>query len=76
MLDADELEKHMAEYYPGQQLSREDLIDEACYAAQDLRVYWSQQAPPPPTRHVEKTPGRNDPCPCGSGKKFKKCHGA
>jgi uncharacterized protein YecA (UPF0149 family) len=20
--------------------------------------------------------GRNDPCPCGSGKKFKKCHGA
>ena len=25
---------------------------------------------------VEATPGRNDPCPCGSGKKFKKCHGA
>jgi hypothetical protein len=24
----------------------------------------------------EKTPGRNDPCPCGSGKKFKKCCGA
>lgn len=23
-----------------------------------------------------KTVGRNDPCPCGSGKKFKKCHGA
>ena len=23
----------------------------------------------------EKTPGRNDPCPCGSGKKFKNCHG-
>jgi preprotein translocase subunit SecA len=22
------------------------------------------------------TVGRNDPCPCGSGKKFKKCHGA
>jgi uncharacterized protein len=21
-------------------------------------------------------PGRNDPCPCGSGKKYKKCHGA
>jgi uncharacterized protein YecA (UPF0149 family) len=20
-------------------------------------------------------PGRNDPCPCGSGKKYKKCHG-
>lgn len=24
----------------------------------------------------EKAPGRNDPCPCGSGKKFKKCCGA
>lgn len=23
---------------------------------------------------VEKTPGRNDICPCGSGKKFKHCH--
>jgi preprotein translocase subunit SecA len=24
---------------------------------------------------VEKAPGRNDPCPCGSGKKYKQCHG-
>jgi len=24
---------------------------------------------------VEKAPGRNDPCPCGSGKKYKACHG-
>jgi len=24
---------------------------------------------------VEAEPGRNDPCPCGSGKKYKKCHG-
>ncbi|MBD5560427.1 MAG: SEC-C domain-containing protein [Clostridia bacterium] len=23
--------------------------------------------------HVDKRPGRNDPCPCGSGKKYKKC---
>ena len=30
-----------------------------------------------PTRPVavEKTPGRNEPCPCGSGKKYKHCHG-
>ena len=27
------------------------------------------------TVHKEKTPGRNDPCPCGSGKKYKKCCG-
>ncbi|MFD2232689.1 YchJ family protein [Phaeospirillum tilakii] len=29
----------------------------------------------PVTRHND-LPGRNDPCPCGSGKKFKKCCGA
>ena len=31
-----------------------------------------------PQPHVkkEKKVGRNDPCPCGSGKKYKKCHGA
>ena len=27
------------------------------------------------TRIAEKTVGRNDPCPCGSGKKYKKCCG-
>jgi preprotein translocase subunit SecA len=26
--------------------------------------------------HVDKLPGRNDQCPCGSGKKFKNCHGS
>jgi uncharacterized protein YchJ len=25
---------------------------------------------------ADKTPDRNAPCPCGSGKKYKKCHGA
>jgi len=38
------------------------------------------QAPPPAVGAVASNPyagvGRNDPCPCGSGKKFKKCHGA
>jgi SEC-C motif-containing protein len=28
-----------------------------------------------PARTAPK-PGRNDPCPCGSGKKYKRCHGA
>ena len=30
---------------------------------------------PTPVR-AEKRAGRNEPCPCGSGKKFKRCHGA
>ncbi|MGE5421256.1 MAG: preprotein translocase subunit SecA [Chloroflexota bacterium] len=33
------------------------------------------QKPVEPVR-VEKKVGRNDPCPCGSGKKYKQCHGA
>lgn len=33
-----------------------------------------QMNPKPPQRTVEKV-GRNDPCPCGSGKKYKKCCG-
>jgi uncharacterized protein YecA (UPF0149 family) len=38
--------------------------------------------PPPPPEQIESVRraapkvGRNDPCPCGSGKKYKKCHGA
>ncbi len=32
-------------------------------------------AKPQPIRAAQKV-GRNDPCPCGSGKKYKKCHGA
>ena len=32
-----------------------------------------EEAKPVPVR-VKKLPGRNDPCYCGSGKKYKKCH--
>jgi len=34
------------------------------------------EAPREAARRVEEKVGRNDPCPCGSGKKYKKCHGA
>jgi preprotein translocase subunit SecA len=34
------------------------------------------QAEPPKPVKVGAKVGRNDPCPCGSGKKYKKCHGA
>ena len=30
-------------------------------------------APVEPISNVEAVPGRNDPCPCGSGKKYKRC---
>ena len=66
---------HVAQFYPKGDPTRDELLAEACWAAQDLRMYWVDHAPKPATRRVEPTPGRNDACPCGSGKKYKKCHG-
>jgi uncharacterized protein len=41
-----------------------------------LADYWAiLRAPPLPVRRAQPKVGRNDPCPCGSGKKFKQCHG-
>ena len=37
----------------------------------DLEILLNPQTP----RIVEKKVGRNEPCPCGSGKKYKKCCG-
>ena len=55
-----------------QSLSQEQMTDpnQAAAAAQDTRA---QQPRTPIIK--DKLPGRNDPCPCGSGKKFKNCHG-
>ena len=46
--------------------------------ARDLRCVGAGDAAPakPQTVRVGKKVGRNEPCPCGSGKKYKKCHGA
>jgi preprotein translocase subunit SecA len=44
---------------------------------QDAAIAGSQTSPEKkkePVRNVGKKVGRNDPCPCGSGKKFKACH--
>ena len=55
-----------------QSLEQEQMVDpnQAAAAAQDTRA----QQPRTPIMK-DKLPGRNDPCPCGSGKKFKNCHG-
>lgn len=44
------------------------------YAANENDYYDPSNIKQEPIR-VEKVPGRNDPCPCGSGKKYKQCHG-
>jgi hypothetical protein len=48
-------------------------IDKAAMRINKLRE--PAFAPQPP-RRTGDTPARNDPCPCGSGKKYKRCHGA
>jgi len=58
---------------------RADLVDDAVIAAYDLRDYWRDVQfesirVKEPIRREPKV-GRNDPCPCGSGRKFKQCHG-
>ena len=45
-------------------------------AAQPQAAQAGQQTATVQQRHVEQKLGRNDPCWCGSGKKYKKCHGA
>ncbi|MBU0765088.1 MAG: SEC-C domain-containing protein, partial [Bacteroidetes bacterium] len=51
----------MSKYQTGRPDSPQQRKEEAEQKAQPVRV--------------EKKVGRNDPCPCGSGKKFKHCHG-
>lgn len=41
-----------------------------------LADYWAiVRAPPATIRREQPKVGRNDPCPCGSGRKYKQCHG-
>ena len=54
--------------------SRSDNLSDSSQraaATQDTREQVRRREP----IKVDKLPGRNDPCPCGSGKKFKNCHG-
>ena len=61
---------------PSVSQQRLDDFGAAIWAVYDLRQLWKSLGPKVETLRKEATPGRNDPCPCGSGKKYKKCHGA
>lgn len=50
---------------------REGLADHLI----DIRQHWFDRSIPPTVKREEPKVGRNDPCPCGSGKKYKSCHG-
>ncbi|MBY5933353.1 preprotein translocase subunit SecA [Tateyamaria omphalii] len=67
---------------------REQMLAQMAAQQQQVADAAKTNAPPAPTaeavangfdendRDTWGNPGRNDPCPCGSGKKFKHCHGA
>jgi uncharacterized protein len=61
---------------PSMSKARLDVFADAVWAVYDLREIWRGIGPRVPTLRRADTPGRNDPCHCGSGKKYKKCHGA
>jgi uncharacterized protein len=76
--------KELVEAHEDANASHEAFVDLIAPAARNIHAHWlARRAPAGDTvrglrRSIHKAPipGRNDPCPCGSGKKFKHCHGA
>ena len=61
---------------PSMSTARLNAFADAVWAVYDLREIWRSIGPRVETLRKAETPGRNDACSCGSGKKFKKCCGA
>ena len=61
---------------PSTSIARLNAFGEAIWAVYDLRELWKTMGVRIETVRKVATPGRNDPCSCGSGKKYKKCCGA
>jgi preprotein translocase subunit SecA len=49
--------------------------DDIALAALGAGAVAAEESKPQPQRRFNEKVGRNDPCPCGSGKKYKACHG-
>jgi uncharacterized protein len=74
--EGEERNDYLQATYERLDVSQDELLNDALFAAQDMRLFWLHYAPKTEPIRREALPGRNDPCPCGSGKKFKHCHGA
>jgi uncharacterized protein len=61
---------------PSVSLKRFNEFADAVWAVYNLRELWRNIGPRVEQIRSAGLPGRNDLCHCGSGKKFKKCHGA
>ena len=56
-------------------ISKESRAEQAPMQAKQIEGAANNSAPAQPIRRAAGTVGRNDPCPCGSGKKYKNCCG-
>lgn len=70
------LNLHEEDAPPSVSDARLDQFYAAIWAVYELFKVWRALGPRTEPVRSAATPGRNDPCWCGSGKKFKKCHGA
>ncbi len=61
---------------PTVSLARLNAFGDAVWSVYDLYELWQNLGPRVETVHKEPTPGRNELCFCGSGKKYKYCHGS
>lgn len=64
---------------PEEKLDYMLLVGQAATSCHGIRDFWrARESGANDGRPVRKAvvPGRNDACPCGSGRKYKKCHGA
>ena len=76
--DAKEMALESGEAWMSEAEEREMLADVRAGLADhllDVRRYWFEKSIPPTVKRDGPKVGRNDPCPCGSGKKYKSCHG-
>ena len=54
----------------------DDIQENLPVIVQALYNFWRNKRVGGKVATADEKVGRNDPCPCGSGKKYKKCHGA
>ena len=74
--EAAELSPFSEDGPPSMSTARLNAFADAVWSVYDLREIWRGIGPRVETLRRADVPGRNDPCHCGSGKKYKKCHGA
>ncbi len=76
--------EELVDAYDDSNARHQAFVDGIAPAIHNIHAYWLARRAPTgaefrtPRQPFRKAPapGGNDPCPCGGGKKFKRCHGA